>query len=152
MWLLTMRFEILTLVFSKRSALLLSLLLVFITGRAAQADNSNYWEAISDKHGISVAVYPREGGIPLNRFHHWVVSLKDRTGKFVDTAKLQLHAGMPEHGHGMPSAPQMTRYLENGQYLIEGMQFNMKGDWEFRIFFQTPELSDSATFNIVLEY
>ena len=34
---------------------------------------------------------------------------------------------MPEHNHGFPTAPRVTENLGEGDYLLEGMRFNMGG-------------------------
>ena len=36
---------------------------------------------------------------------------------------------MPEHGHGFPTVPEVTEYLGDGKYLVEGLKFSMPGWW-----------------------
>lgn len=57
---------------------------------------------------------------------------------------------MPEHGHGLPTAPAVTQRLGDGSYLIEGMKFNMRGWWEINLCIKAPPGSDCVTFNLVL--
>lgn len=57
---------------------------------------------------------------------------------------------MPDHGHGLPTAPRVTRHLGGGRYLVEGMRFNMSGWWRLK-FTVTVPVPDTATFNIVLK-
>ena len=38
--------------------------------------------------------------------------------------------GMPDHDHGLPTQPQVTSRLENGDYLLEGVRFHMPGKWQ----------------------
>jgi hypothetical protein len=59
--------------------------------------------------------------------------------------------GMPQHGHGLPTNPEVTEYLGNGDYLVEGMRFQMTGFWEVRFVINSGENSDSITFNLNVE-
>jgi hypothetical protein len=36
---------------------------------------------------------------------------------------------MPAHGHGMPTRPEVTADLGDGDYRVEGMAFQMGGYW-----------------------
>ena len=58
---------------------------------------------------------------------------------------------MPQHGHGLPTRPQVTQDLGNGDYLVEGLKFQMIGWWEVRYTITASEQSDSITFNLVLK-
>jgi hypothetical protein len=40
---------------------------------------------------------------------------------------------MPKHNHGLPTDPKMTKALGNGNYVLEGMRFHMRGDWELTV-------------------
>ena len=42
---------------------------------------------------------------------------------------IQVSGDMPEHRHGMPTQPQVTQNLGGGDYLVEGMRFQMGGWW-----------------------
>ena len=57
---------------------------------------------------------------------------------------------MPQHGHGLPTTPQVTKNLGNGRYLIEGVKFNMRGWWIFELGVDGEDGADVVTFNIVL--
>ena len=57
---------------------------------------------------------------------------------------------MPQHGHGLPTRPQVTRELADGTYLLEGMKFSMTGWWEIKLAIQTAEAADKVTFNRVV--
>lgn len=39
---------------------------------------------------------------------------------------------MSQHGHGLPTRPQVTQNLGNGDYLVEGTKFQMGGWWVMR--------------------
>ena len=78
------------------------------------------------------------------------VAITDAAGAPVDNAAIQIDGGMPEHGHGLPTRPRVTRALGNGLYEIEGVRFNMGGWWEFKLAINAPSGSDIVTFNLAL--
>ena len=56
------------------------------------------------------------------------------------------------HGHGLPTQPQVTRYLGEGRYLIEGMKLNMAGDWILLFGIETPTLRDQARLEFNVDF
>jgi hypothetical protein len=70
--------------------------------------------------------------------------------KPVEGAQIAVDGGMPEHGHGLPTRPRVTRSLGQGVYEIDGVRFNMGGWWEFRLAIETPAGADMVTFNLAL--
>ena len=58
---------------------------------------------------------------------------------------------MPQHGHGFPTKPRVTREVEGGTYLLEGMKFSMTGWWEVKLNIQSPLGQDKVTFNTIVE-
>jgi hypothetical protein len=58
---------------------------------------------------------------------------------------------MPEHGHGMPTQPEVTQELSGGEYLVEGMKFSMPGWWVMKFHIKTIDKEDHATFNLLLK-
>ena len=87
----------------------------------------------------------RKGRILEIRLH-----LADSTGIAVDGAAITVDGGMPQHGHGLPTAPRVTRALGDGRYQVDGLKFSMGGWWELRFGIATPAGSDSVTFNLKL--
>lgn len=78
------------------------------------------------------------------------VALKDATGQAVDGAAITIDGGMPQHGHGLPTQPRVTRALGSGVYVIEGVRFNMGGWWEFKVAIAGKAGTDTVTFNLAL--
>ena len=78
------------------------------------------------------------------------VSITNAAGSPVDNATIQVDGGMPQHGHGLPTRPRVTRALGNGLYEIEGVRFNMGGWWKFTLAITAPSGSDVVTFNLAL--
>ena len=50
----------------------------------------------------------------------------------VPAATITLEGGMPEHDHGLATAPRITPGPEIGEYLVEGLRFHMGGRWELQ--------------------
>lgn len=103
------------------------------------------------EHGrYRVQIKPLEAVVPVNKMHLWEVRVMRPGGEPVAGAKLAVDGGMPQHGHGLPTRPRVTRELGNGHYLIEGMKFNMSGWWEIKITVADKDASDKATFNLLV--
>jgi hypothetical protein len=79
-----------------------------------------------------------------------LVKVTDEAGVPVEGATLTIDGGMPQHGHGLPTRPRMTRTLTSGTYEIEGVRFNMGGWWEFKVTIATERGADTVTFNLTL--
>ena len=78
------------------------------------------------------------------------VAITDAAGRPVDDATIEIDGGMPQHGHGLPTRPRVTRALGDGLYEIEGVRFNMGGWWEFKLTISALAGSDVVTFNLHL--
>ena len=113
-------------------------------------------ESTADLHGVTepngfvVSVYSTLKPIAINRMHSWIVHIDDRHGDPVDDAEIRVDAGMPEHNHGLPTTPQITQRLGNGEYLLEGMRFHMNGWWQIAISFSVNNDEDSVVFDLHL--
>ncbi|MNT79591.1 hypothetical protein D3C72_2189420 [compost metagenome] len=49
----------------------------------------------------------------VNQLHNWKVKLATPGGKPVTGAQFAVGGGMPQHGHGYPTQPRVTRELED---------------------------------------
>ena len=97
-----------------------------------------------------VALLPPAKPAAINQLHAWRVSLTSATGAPVAHARIQVDGGMPQHGHGLPTRPQVRQELPDGSYLIEGMKFSMTGWWEIKLAIDGPAGADRVTFNTVV--
>ena len=68
----------------------------------------------------------------------------------IEEAEISIDGGMPQHGHGLPTRPRVTRNLGDGIYEIEGVRFNMGGWWEFKLAIAGSRGADTVTFNLEL--
>lgn len=88
---------------------------------------------------------------PLNQIHTWTLHIETADGQPVEGATILVDGGMPQHGHGLPTNPQVTEDLGGGDYRLEGMRFQMPGFWEVRFNISANGQDDSITFNLILE-
>jgi hypothetical protein len=78
------------------------------------------------------------------------VTVRDAEGRAIDGAQISIDGGMPQHGHGLPTRPRVTRNLGDGVYEIDGVRFNMGGWWEFTLAIAGSRGADTVTFNLNL--
>lgn len=143
---------------SSRRALLLGLPIALVTTAVAAGIFSRGVPSDLDlslarptDEGLYVAeIAPVDRLVEVGPMHSWTVSLTDAAGRPLQSAEITIDGGMPQHGHGLPTAPAVTRALGDGRYLIEGMKFNMPGWWEIDLSIDGPAGIDTITFNLVL--
>jgi len=97
-----------------------------------------------------VTLRPPTTPAAINQLHSWQVRLATPAGVPVARARIEVDGGMPQHGHGLPTRPQVTQEVAAGTYLIEGMKFSMTGWWEIKLAIESPEGADKVTFNTVV--
>jgi hypothetical protein len=97
-----------------------------------------------------VSLIPPAQPPAINQIHSWKVKLVTPDGAPVHGAKFVVDGGMPQHGHGLPTQPRVTREAEDGIYAMDGMKFSMTGWWEVKLDIQGPSGADKVTFNTVV--
>ena len=103
-------------------------------------------------HGLyKVAVASKLNPIVIGRMHNWELRITTPDGKPVTAARVSIDGGMPQHGHGLPTEPAVTKDLGNGDYLVGGMKFSMPGWWIVNFHIESAEGPDTVTFNLVME-
>ena len=101
-------------------------------------------------HGTYSATLDPMQEIRVRRMQTMRVVITDQQGQAVEGAQVTIDGGMPQHGHGLPTQPRVTRYLGDGAYEIEGVKFNMGGWWEFQVAVAADAGADTITFNLDL--
>ncbi|MGM9489276.1 FixH family protein [Ideonella sp. YS5] len=105
----------------------------------------------ASSHGAFVVrLDPPPTGPAINQMHAWQVRLSTPDGAPVSQASIAFDGGMPQHGHGFPTKPRITREISPGVYALEGMKFSMTGWWDMRLDIRAGDVSDGAVFNVVL--
>ncbi len=98
-----------------------------------------------------VRMEPPASGPAINQMHAWQVRLNSPDGAPVSQARIAFDGGMPQHGHGFPTQPRVTREIEPGVYALEGVKFSMTGWWDMRLAIQAGGVADTAVFNVIVE-
>jgi len=88
------------------------------------------------------------GQIRINRIHSWELTIKDAAGEPVNDATVTVVGDMPEHGHGLPTEPEVSTMGVGGFYRIDGMKFTMPGWWVVTISIMINGVHDSVSFNL----
>jgi hypothetical protein len=91
------------------------------------------------------------GRIPVNQMHEWTLHVETTDGTPVENATISVDGDMPAHGHGLPTSPRVTQYLGNGDYLVEGMKFQMGGAWVMDVTITADGQTDAVHFNMLLK-
>ena len=105
---------------------------------------------LSDKGLFRVSYASSPEMVLINKIHQWTLHVETADGQFVENATIAVEGDMPEHGHGLPTRPQVTKYLGNGDYLVEGVKFQMGGWWVMDFTITTDSLTDAVHFNMRL--
>jgi hypothetical protein len=88
--------------------------------------------------------------ITIDKLHSWTLHLETADGTPVEDATITVHGDMPGHGHGLPTKPIVSR-LDNGNYLVEGMKFQMPGWWFVEFAVSAGGQQDTLRFDFVLK-
>ena len=113
--------------------LTLFFLLSIVWSELATATQNHYPLIQSTDDGqIVLSIDTQTSSIPFNELHKWIVTVKDRSGKAIQAQAIVIDGNMPRHSHGLPTQPQLSQKLGNGQHLIEGLKFHMPGVWQIR--------------------
>jgi hypothetical protein len=104
----------------------------------------------SEAHRYVATIRPDGDSIPKGKLQRWTLHLETAAGAPVDSAQIAVDGGMPQHGHGLPTKPRVTRTLGNGDHLVEGMKFNMGGWWVVKFRVASATGADSVVFNLSL--
>ena len=103
-------------------------------------------EAQSRDGRFQVRLWPETQPIPIGEFHTWRIEVRDPEGALIAPYEVTLEGGMPQHGHGLPTRPEARRVPGEDAILVEGVQFNMPGDWTLHVAVVAAAGGDLATF------
>lgn len=133
---------------SFRRRLICSLPVTLLSATPVRAEQAATTWIASDAGLYKISASPASAKAPVGRFHQWTISVVSTRGVAVSGARVSIGGGMPGHGHGLPSQPQVTREIAVGQYLVEGMRFNMPGQWEITVAIAAPGGRDIARLTV----
>jgi hypothetical protein len=118
----------------------------------APAKSQDYSDVqLSDNGLFKVSYTVSTGTIPVNQIHQWTLHVETADGLPAEVATITVDGDMPEHGHGLPTRPRVTQYLGDGNYLVEGMKFQMGGWWIMDFTITTSDQTDTVHFEVQLK-
>jgi hypothetical protein len=135
----------------------LLLLLIFVWSamrmrtETAPTDVDYATTRLTDNGLFQVSYLAPAGSPPINQIHTWTLQVTTPDGRPVENATIAVDGDMPQHGHGLPTRPQVTQYLGDGQYLVEGIRFQMGGWWIMTFEITAGDRTDGVTFNLQLQ-
>jgi len=141
-----------------RIALILgALALLAVVGLGLMAWRMNYAPSdldtstsLSSDQGLFRVSYMPEHEIRANQIDSWTLHVEAADGQPVENAQITVDGDMPQHGHGLPTRPEVTEYLGQGNYRVEGLKFHMPGWWIVEFNITANGESDHVTFNLLL--
>ena len=110
------------------------------------------WRANSVNELYAVAIGPETGKPLIGKMHRWIINVTTPEGEPVYPARISVGGGMEGHGHGLPTQPQVVAYGGNGDYLIDGVRFNMEGEWRLSFIIESETGSDRVDFDLIVEF
>ena len=109
-------------------------------------------EAQASENGLfTVSAVSNLDPVVINETHAWTLHIETADGNAVTNAEITVDGGMTEHNHGFPTAPRVTENLGDGDYLLEGVRFNMGGGWVMTLAISSGDRSDTVTFEFELK-
>ena len=105
----------------------------------------------SDSGLFNVSYTASTGTVPVNQLHQWTLHIETANGQPVENATISVDGDMPQHGHGLPTQPRVTKNLGNGDYLVDGMKFQMGGWWVMDFNITADGQTDAVHFNMMLK-
>lgn len=130
-------------------ALLMGTMMSRMSNLSSDLDRSTTRESENGLYRVSYTA--ATGTIPVNQMHEWTLHVERADGTPVDDATITVDGDMPAHGHGLPTSPRVTQSLGNGDYLVEGVKFQMGGEWVMDITITANGQTDTVHFNMLLK-
>jgi hypothetical protein len=113
--------------------------------------DADYAKTMKSKDGGFKATYASDPeAIPVNKMISWKLRVETVDGQAVKDAEITVNGDMPEHGHGLPTQPKVTKNFGDGTYLVEGIKFSMPGWWIMTFSIKAGGKTDTVTFNLKL--
>jgi hypothetical protein len=106
---------------------------------------------LSENRLFSVSYTLSTDTVPVNQMHQWTLHVESADGQPVTDATITVDGDMPQHGHGLPTSPQVPQNLGNGDYLVEGLRFQMGGWWVMDFTITADGQTDMVRFNMMLK-
>jgi hypothetical protein len=128
-----------------------SLMLRRMTDENTPPANLDVSRTRASAQGLYSGTYvPSLEPLTIDKLHSWTLHLETADGKPVEDATITIHGDMPGHGHGLPTKPIVSEHRGNGDYVVEGMKFQMRGWWFVEFEVSAGGKQDALRFDFVL--
>jgi hypothetical protein len=117
----------------------------------APADLDLSTTSLSAHHVFRISYASKLEPIVINKIHSWELKVETPDGSPVSGAEITVGGDMPQHGHGLPTEPEVVQELGAGSYLIGGMKFSMPGWWVLDFHVKAGDKEDTVHFNLLLK-
>jgi hypothetical protein len=103
----------------------------------------------TSNNGLYKAELELPPSLTTGTMYRMKLRVKQANGSGIDNATVSVGGGMPEHGHGLPTAPKAT-LQGDGVYRIDGVRFKMGGWWVLAFAINGAHGTDTVAFNLDL--
>lgn len=104
--------------------------------------------------GLQIVLHSQVSPIPLNQMHSWTIEIQPDQpiveNSIWESAVIRVSGGMPAHNHGLATSPQVTDYLGEGRFLLEGVRFHMAGVWILQLQIQLDNRDYTAQVELTI--
>ena len=111
-----------------------------VLAQPVAADQVPFQSTVADYYDVRFDSQPKP--IVINQIQSWVMYLQTGDGSCVKGAEITVVGGMPEHNHGLPTAPLVRPGENDCEYLVEGLRFHMAGRWELNFKIKAGDKTD----------
>jgi hypothetical protein len=105
-------------------------------------------ESNAGTYAVTIETVPAD--VPLNAPFDLRITVAARDGSSTADLAVEVDARMPEHFHGMSTAPKVTRAAD-GSFKAEGLLFHMPGLWELDVDLARGPRAERAQVDITLK-
>ena len=99
---------------------------------------------------LTIRLEPMAASVHVGSTHTWVVIITNDKATPLTDCRVTFEGTMPEHGHGLPTAPLVAASPAAGRYPIEGVRFSMNGYWQLDVGAKCGDSIGHATFDLRL--
>lgn len=120
-----------------------------LTGCNAESAPSRWQSSHTGNNGLFTALLDCKSSPDTGEFQECEVAFLSNDGQPVQPSTLSIDGGMPLHGHGLPTQPELVN-IAAGKYRIDGLKYNMPGAWLLGFKLTTEQGEDKIIFDFVI--
>jgi hypothetical protein len=99
---------------------------------------------------LAIGLAPVSGPPRVGVTADWTITVANAQGVPSKDCQVEFDGTMPEHGHGLPTAPRVVPSAEPGRYRVEGVRFSMAGYWQLDVAAKCDSSLARARFDLTL--